>query len=281
MARFDETILNKSYNIFNSGSRTYFNSSIFFPRKIRDKIAVLYAFVRTADDYIDSVPSRPEELHSFIAEYRKVLSGGKTDNDIIKAFHELQDSERFEQEWIDSFLECMLSDIHKKRYNTLEELERYMYGSAEVIGLMMSRVLGFSRHLDDKARLLGKSMQFINFIRDIKEDAKLGRQYIPTEILEKYEIEHLTKEEALKKRSAFSDMIHRIISIYRSWDREARKAFSEMPRKYMVPIKTASDMYRWTAGMIYRNPLVVFEQKIRPGKLRVILMGIRNFVSVV
>ena len=69
-------------------------------------------------------------------------------------------------------------DIKKKEYNSLEETLEYIYGSAEVIGFFMAKIIGLSDESLYYAGRLGRSMQYINFIRDIEEDNNLGRRYL-------------------------------------------------------------------------------------------------------
>ncbi|MFW6313891.1 MAG: squalene/phytoene synthase family protein, partial [Spirochaetota bacterium] len=72
--------------VFRSGSKTYFNSSIFFPPGVRDDVFLLYGFVRVADDYVDSIPQRPEAFARFVEAYRRALAGVPSGDVIIDYF---------------------------------------------------------------------------------------------------------------------------------------------------------------------------------------------------
>ena len=63
------------------------------------------------------------------------------------------------------------------------------------------------------------------------------------------------------------------------WQAESERGFSLIPHRFLVPIKTASDMYMWTAGEIYRNPFIVYEKKVKPFKSRIILTILKNYLS--
>ena len=154
-------------DIFRNGSTTYYYSTKLFPVSIRKEVTQLYNFVRIADDYVDAVPQNTKGFMDFKNEYYRVLSGEESDNEVITDFVELSQRKQFKNEWVDAFLYSMEMDTRKSTYENLDELNTYLYGSAEVIGLMMNRVMDVSQNADDSARYLGKAMQFINFIRDI------------------------------------------------------------------------------------------------------------------
>jgi phytoene synthase len=69
------------------------------------------------------------------------------------------------------------------------------------------------------------------------------------------------------------------LGLYRSWQREAEKGFAMIPRRYRIPVQTASDMYEWTARCIERRPQVVFDRKVKPGKARIILRAFSNVIA--
>lgn len=270
----------KLLEIFKKGSTTYFNSSIFFPPKVRRDVTRLYAFVRVADNYVDSVPQEVEEFYEFVEEFYKARKKGGSQDVVIDNFVKLEKEKRFDESWADSFLRSMEMDIYKKKYTTLNELEEYMYGSAEVIGLMMSRILGLDSEAEPYAKMLGRSMQFVNFIRDVKEDLSLNRQYIPSEVLEKFGLSSLKEEEVIGHTEEFERMMRYVIELYFDWVKEGEKGYKFIPYRYLIPIKTANDMYKWTAKVIYKSPLVVYSTKVKPRKNKIIARAIENALGV-
>jgi len=179
-----EQVVKQCRDIFKSHSVTYYYSTLLFPKRIRHNVFILYAFVRLADEYVDNPETGVDPLaslhnfkHLFDLEWNRENSG----HPVVARFVLLAKEFEFEKEWIDAFLHSMEMDLYKSRYHTFEELEEYIYGSAEVIGLMMSRVMGIGAEWNMEARSLGKAMQLINFLRDIKEDYERGRIYFPLE----------------------------------------------------------------------------------------------------
>ncbi len=263
-------------DVFRAGSRTYFNSSLFFPAEVRDDVYLLYGFVRVADNFVDSVPQQAQEFRQFAAAYREALAGNPAGDVIIDSFVELAERAGFDPSWTDAFLHSMELDLTKRVHATLPETLEYVYGSAEVIGLYMSRILGLSREADEAARMLGRSMQFINFIRDIDEDNTLGRIYLP---ISETTLADLTEPEARTHPQEFCGFVQAQLARYREWQAEAERGYRYIPRSYLVPIRTASDMYNWSAAQIADDPFVVYRKKVKPARARIMAQVAINFLA--
>jgi phytoene synthase len=172
--------------IFKNASKTYFNSSLFFPKEKKQSVFELYSFVRLADDFVDSVPQNTKAFNLLKLKYQKKLadSPDKNINRVLKNIYKLQEQYPITDADVDSFLKSMSMDLTNKNYISMKDTLEYIYGSAEVIGLMMAKILGLETESYTYACYQGRAMQYINFIRDIKEDIKLGRCYFP-EIIRK------------------------------------------------------------------------------------------------
>lgn len=258
------------FNIFRRGSTTYFTSTLFFPPAVREDVFVLYSFVRIADDYVDAVPQQDEEFWTFCETYQRVLAGEPSRDVVIDRFVELMRRIDVKPEWVDAFLHSMARDLSQNTYETIADLEEYLYGSSEVIGLMMARIMGLSEESLPAARALGKSMQFINFIRDIDEDLAMGRTYFPQDELEAFGLSGLEQSATRNHPEAFSQFIEFQINRYITWQKKADEGFSFIPPRLRIPVRTASDMYQWTAEEIRRNPYVIYDHKVKPSAGRIV-----------
>lgn len=267
--------MKNSNAIFKKGSKTFYTASLFFPKDIRDKVTCLYAFVRTADDLVDQIPQKRKEFLKFKKQTEQAFLSKNINNKIIQNFVELCIQYKIEKKWVDAFLIAMEKDLTKHTYYKYKELEDYMYGSAEVIGLMMSRILMLPKKAEKTAQLQGKAMQLINFIRDVNEDIDLGRQYIPQEDLEHFGIKKLSKEVDVEK---FRALIHFEIKRYKKIQQKASDGYKYIPRSSRIPIITAAKLYKWTATQIKKDPTTVFKQKIKPSKLKIITEYLKNFI---
>ena len=139
--------------------------------------------------------------------------------------------------------------------------------------------MNIDERADEASRYLGKAMQFINFIRDIDEDLDLKRTYFPRDKMAEFGLNDLTRGEARRKPEQFKEFIRSQIKVYFQWQSRADYGLSLIPKRMRVPVKTASDMYLWTATEIYKNPFIVYDVKIKPSRGKVLLSGIRNLIS--
>lgn len=266
------------FSLFKKGSTTYFYSSVFFPPNIRREVFILYAFVRKADDFVDAVPQQTDSFYRFVSTYHAALAGTAAHDVVIDSFVDLMKRNRLERDWTHAFLTAMELDITKKRYQALDETIAYMYGSAEVIGLFMARLLDLPAESYPAAQMQGRAMQYINFIRDIAEDLQLGRTYLP---LHGSGLESLDESHTSNNQECFRSFIRSEIDRYRSWQRDAEMGYHFIPRRYRIAIKTASDMYRWTAEQIYRDPFIVYRMKVKPTISRIVLRALVNTIRII
>ena len=264
------------YQTFKTGSKTYFNSSLFFPRAAREDVFALYGFVRVADNFVDSVPQDPGGFGRFVESYEQALAGRPSGDPIIDAFVALARRKGFDPKWTRAFLYSMELDLTKKSYDTLEETLEYIYGSAEVIGLYMARLLDLDPASHPYAERLGRSMQYINFIRDIDEDRGLGRRYLP---LRDTPLASLDPAYVREHPREFEAFLRHHLGYYKQWQREAEEGFRYIPRRSRIPIKTASDMYNWTARTIESDPMIVFRRKVKPSRGRILGRILLNTLS--
>jgi len=224
--------------------------------------------VRVADNLVDSVPQDAEGFYTFSRKYQAALSGTPAQDPIIDSFADLAFRKKFDPSWTQAFLHSMEFDLVKKEYQNLDETLKYIYGSAEVIGLYMCAILGLSQKSHNSAIMMGRSMQYINFIRDLAEDAGFGRRYLP---LINTTLKSLNYEETRNHPEEFISFLRQQAEIYLKWQKEAEKGYQFLPKNLLVPVKTASDMYNWTARQIMKDPFIVYKKKVKPGKLRILL----------
>lgn len=260
--------------IFKNGSTTYYYSSLFFPPKVKKEVFTLYAYVRVADDFVDATPAQTEKFHDWVKKTWQAWEGQEIDEPVITNFVKLAKKKTFEKRWIKAFLNAMESDLAPVNIKTFKQLELYMHGSAEVVGLMMARVLELPPKADQAARLQGKAMQFMNFIRDIEEDRQLGRIYLPQEDRARFNIGRNDWD-----KSKWHRLIKDQIVKYRDIQQKATQGYQFIPRRYRIPIKTAADLYSWTADRIDQNPSIVWYSQLKPKKPRITTTLIKNLIT--
>ena len=273
-------MINKTiFSIFQQGSKTMFYSSIFLPKKIRKDVFALYGFVRTADDLVDTPYQDKADFYKFKEKYKQAQSGNTTGDIVIDSFAELEKRKNFDPKWTEAFLGSMEMDLTKKTYDTVEDVLEYVYGAAEVMGLYMVNILGLNKKSYLFSRYLGRALQCINAIRDIAEDHEFGRSYLPISDLEQYGLESLEYNYTRQHPKQFSEFMKAQISRYCHWQEIAEKGYEYVPKRYLIAIKTVSDMYNWTAEQILKNPFIVYEEKVKPIIFRIITTVLGNTIN--
>ncbi|MFD2822170.1 phytoene/squalene synthase family protein [Lacinutrix iliipiscaria] len=185
-ALFDQSSLKCSKVVTNAYSTSFSLGIKLFAPSIRPAIYAIYGFVRYADEIVDSFEDYPQSelFHDFVDEYNKALKRRISLNPIINSFQEVVHNYELYEYALD-FLKRMEADLHVKDYTTTEDYENYIYGSADVVGLMCLRVFVNNDNiqfnaLKNSAKHLGSAFQKVNFLRDIKDDIEnLGRSYFP------------------------------------------------------------------------------------------------------
>jgi len=273
-------IIDKTFlSIFRKGSRTYFYSSLFFPTHIRREVFILYGFVRKTDNYVDVLPQNRAGFYEFKENYYQAKQGKETGDIVIDSFVRLAERKGFQDEWVEAFLHSMELDLTKTRYETLNEVLEYIYGSAEVIGLMMAQIIGLHKESFEHAKYLGRAMQYINFIRDIDEDLDLGRVYFPQTDLKQHGLENLTYEHVKQHPEQFTRFIKSQLDRYCQWQKQAEEGYGFIPKRYLISIKTASEMYHWTAEQIMHHPFIVYDMKVKPMISKILLTVFSNLID--
>ena len=172
---------------FTNAYSTSFSSGInSLAKEIHDPIYAIYGFVRLADEIVDTFYGHNQEelLERCKLDTYLAIDEGISLNPILHAFQEVVRKYDIPKEFIEAFFYSMELDLTKTEYNE-EEYKKYIYGSAEVVGLMCLKVFcaGTAQSFDDLAKeacALGSAFQKINFLRDIKSDFEdRGRVYFP------------------------------------------------------------------------------------------------------
>jgi phytoene/squalene synthetase len=153
---------------------------------LRDSIYAIYGFVRIADEIVDTFHDHPkrEMLNDFRKQVFEAIDQKISTNPILNSFQLVVNQHNIPHDLITSFLDSMEMDLDKQDYNH-SEYQKYIYGSAEVVGLMCLRVFcngndKLYNELTQPARSLGEAFQKVNFLRDVKDDFKeRGRVYFP------------------------------------------------------------------------------------------------------
>lgn len=183
----DQVSFECSKLVTKSYSSSFSRAILLFPDDIRTAIYNIYGFVRFADEIVDTFHDFPKKelMDDFMTQYHDAMTKGISLNPILHSFSQTVKRYNIDQLLIDAFISSMYKDLDEINYQDKEEYDAYIYGSAEVVGLMCLKVFveGDEKEylrLEPFAKSLGAAFQKINFLRDIQADfLVLNRMYFP------------------------------------------------------------------------------------------------------
>jgi len=190
------TIVEQSYRycrkIARKRAKNFYYSFLLLEKPQRNAMCAVYAFMRYCDDLSDD-PSTTDtaKLRQTIAQWRmdlnRALNGDVSGNPLWPAFHDTVRRYSIPHRFFDEMIDGILSDVEPQQMKTFDDLYRYCYHVASVVGLTIIHIFGFN---SVKALLLaekcGIAFQLTNILRDVREDAEAGRTYLPLEDLDRF-----------------------------------------------------------------------------------------------
>lgn len=236
-------------------ARNFYYSFLLLPRPQRDAICAIYAFMRYCDDLSDE-PSRREGAQAALERWRRelqaALAGHYSDCPLWPAFHDTVKRHRIPSEYFFDIIEGISSDLKPQRLQTFQQLYRYCYQVASVVGLATIHVFGFrSAEALPLAEKCGVAFQLTNILRDIREDLQRGRVYLPAEDLERFGI--LPEELGTGKAPAgFTDLLR--------FEAARARAYYQESQGLLNLIEPASRPSLWALIEIYSRLLERIER---------------------
>jgi phytoene synthase len=263
-----------------SGSSFYY-SFLFLPPERRRAITALYAFCREVDDVVDEASEigiAAAKLAWWRAEIAN-LYAGNPQHPVTRALQEHKDRFDLRAERLNEIIDGMEMDLTQTRYLDWTGLERYCYHVAGVVGLLAAGIFGYrnARTLD-YAKDLGIAFQLTNIIRDVGEDARKGRIYLPMEELKRFEVpaaDILNARETPQFRALMQFQDERARSYY-------ARAMAELPaedRRAQRPGLIMSAIYRALLEEIGREGFRVLTQRTSLTPLRKFWIAWRTWLA--
>lgn len=267
------------------GTSFYFATQ-FFPRETREGIYAVYAFARIPDEIVDD-PNKSDKaetlakLNKWRQDWLDAMEAGHSDDAVLNAIVIQFAKYTIDVEIGEAFLKSMFMDEEKFRYENYSELEEYMYGSAGVIGLMVTRVVGYSS--DDAfphALKLGYAFQLTNFLRDIREDYEnLGRIYMPMDELRRFgldedDIASFTMDER------FVDFMNFQIARNREVYREALPGIPMLNWRGRLAVRISYVLYKAILNEIERVNYNVYRGRVRTNFKQKVWLSAKALVGV-
>lgn len=173
-----------------AGSKSFHAASRLLPRRLRDDVTALYAFCRVADDLVDEAEDPARGAAELSLRIDAIYQDRPFDDAADRALTRLVQAHGLPRAVFDLLLEGMVWDAEGRDYPTLEALEAYCVRVASTVGVAMSILMGTRDRLSlARACDLGVAMQLTNIARDVGEDARRGRLYLPSSVLRRRGLE--------------------------------------------------------------------------------------------
>lgn len=259
--------LNKAYSfceeIIAANSKSFYKSFSILPKENRKAVWAIYAFCRTVDDIVDEGVDPVNQLALFKQEFTDFLAGNfDVENPMWLALSDVFNKYDMDDKAFACMIEGQEMDLLMKRYKTVEEVLDYSYHVASSVGLMLLPVLapGKTGILKEGAIALGYAMQITNILRDIDEDLEMGRIYLPSELMTKYNL----GEDDLRRKMvtpAFVLVWEEMAKEAEYYYQKAFETINEYPVSSRIPVKGAGLVYREILITIRKKDYNVFGQK--------------------
>ena len=255
-AIFDNISFECSRSVTRAYSTSFASAVKMLAPSIRQDVYNIYGFVRCADEIVDTFHDYEKEtlFALFEMELENALQHGISLNPVLNAFQHTVKKYNIPRHLIDAFMKSMKQDLYKKEYSSFEEYNEYIYGSADVVGLMCLKVFTKNNNtmyerLKKPAMRLGSAFQKVNFLRDLKADMEdLDRNYFPT--LNLAEMDDETKEAIIKE---IEDDLH-----------EGYKGIIQLPAEAKFGVYTAYVYYKALLTKLKNTPpLEIKKRRIR------------------
>ncbi len=241
--------------------------------QIQDPIHAIYGFVRFADEIVDTFHEHDQQalLDNFEKDLYEAIEKRISLNPILHSFQDTVHKYRIDMDMIEAFLHSMHLDLHQLTYNTMKDYNQYIYGSADVVGLMCLKVFvnGDQDQYDalkSPAMRLGSAFQKVNFLRDLKHDNEdLHRIYFP----------HLHGAELNQENKT------QIIEEIENDFKEAYSGIQKLPNEAKFGVYTAYIYYMKLLQKLKKaNAREIREERIRinnPTKIKLLFSSYVNY----
>jgi 15-cis-phytoene synthase len=260
--------------------RTYYLATKLLTRAQRPAVHALYGFARWADDIVDDVPPGTStaqvaaRLDGLRQDLFTGLQQGHSDDPILAAVVDTAGRYQLAPDLFTDFMDSMRMDLEVTSYPDRAALDRYVHGSAEVIGLQVLPVLGTvgPRHeAAPYAAALGKAFQLTNFLRDVAEDLDRGRVYLPADELAAFGVDtellrwcRARQQTDRRVRAALADQHATTRAVYRY----ARAGIERLQPASRPCVTTALVLYSEILDRIEQLDFAVFAERARVSKTR-------------
>ena len=268
-------------------AKNFYYSFLLLSKQQRKAMCAIYAFMRYCDDLSDDPEVNPEAspgarraaIDRWRAEMEDALEGRFSGHPLWPAFHHTVRRFGIPHEYFHAMIDGVLSDLDPRRFQTFDELYRYCYQVASVVGLTVIHIFGFdTRSALPLAEKCGVAFQLTNILRDIREDAALGRIYLPAEDLRRFGV----SEDDLRagnRNEAFLRMMRFEAARARAYYNESQPLLDLIHPRSRPSLWALVTIYSSLLERIERSNYDVFRRRVRLSALEKSWIVVRALVT--
>jgi phytoene synthase len=253
---YDSQDLQACVAMMQGGSKTFFAASRLLPMRVRAAAIALYAFCRVADDLVDQGGDAQANLSILKQRLDLIYAGTPTDAVEDHALALVVQHHQLPRLFLDALLEGFAWDAQGRRYQTMEDLQAYAARVAATVGGMMCWIMGPQAPLTlARACELGVAMQLTNIARDVGEDARNGRIYLPLQWMVEAGVEPDEWLQEPKMSANLKTVIERVLQEAEQLYKQAQAGIAELPADCRAAILAASLIYAEIGHQLRREGL--------------------------
>jgi len=278
----DDDQLETSKAIQRRTGKTFHVATRLLPAEIRHATYVLYAFFRVADDVVDDPdPGPPDHQRRELDRIRRgALGETESDDPVLSAFRDVKEKYGIPDGEVHEFIDAMASDVDTDAYQTYEDLQEYLRGSAVAVGYMMLHVMDPEDYERARphAKALGEAFQLTNFLRDVREDVlEYDRIYLPEETLGDYGV---TREQVLdlEYTESFGAAVRAELGRTERLYREGVAGIEYLPQESQFAVLLSAVLYADHHRLIREHEYDVLSTTPSLGRVRRLSLAARTWI---
>lgn len=262
----------------------------FFPAADRRRVAAVYAYCRVTDDLVDGASDASTaraRLEAWLEASRAAYTGRASGIDLVDGVMADMARANVPFLYVEELIAGMRMDLDGRRYASLLELDVYTYRVAGVVGQWLTELAGaHDPHVLERAATLGRAMQLTNIVRDVGEDWRRGRLYLPADALARHGVRLADLNSAVHANGplerlprGFPSLLKELMEVAEERYATAFEAMSDLPASFRAPVAVAAAVYRGIHRAVRRNGYDTLTRRASTGKLEKLRLSVGGLLE--
>lgn len=272
-----DAVVSSSETAIEQGSQSFAAAARLFRKETRDDAVMLYAWCRHCDDVVDGQTlgqaqeadfrdGQRQRLDLLRTQTAAALSGERTDDPVFEALRRVVKRHEIPHRHPQELLAGFEMDVAGRRYETVDDTLQYCYHVAGVVGVMMAMIMGVrDPQVLDRASDLGLAFQLTNIARDVVDDARMGRVYLPAELLRKHGVAEIRAEDRAQWPALHAASLD-LLDLAERYYASAYIGMSALPPRSAWAIGAARRVYRAIGHKLRAGGPAAWEERVSTTK---------------